>query len=198
MRRFTAIVSIVLALLLVFASAAGTQAAPKVPRVAMLCAPACRGSNMDALYDELRKLGWIEDSTIVIERKEAASHLDELAGVAADLVRSKPDLIVTVSPQPARAVKEATSEIPIVRRRSGRNRTCIEPCSSGRKLNRGRHAGPGRFHREATRHSSRALASSEARGGFHQSCKRHLVGAASSLLPPVLFCWRSQFRCAVQ
>jgi hypothetical protein len=48
MRGFTAIVSIVLALLLVFASAAGTQAAPKVPRVAMLCAPACRGSNMDA------------------------------------------------------------------------------------------------------------------------------------------------------
>jgi ABC-type uncharacterized transport system substrate-binding protein len=69
---------------------------------------------MDALYDELRKLGWIEGSTIVIERKEVASHLDELAGVAADLVRSKPDLIVTVSPQPARAVKDATSEIPIV------------------------------------------------------------------------------------
>src|SRR5258708_29727695 len=67
MRRVTAIVSIVLAVLLVFASAAGTQAAPKMPSVAMLCAPACRGSNMDALYDELRKLGWIEDSTIVIE-----------------------------------------------------------------------------------------------------------------------------------
>jgi putative tryptophan/tyrosine transport system substrate-binding protein len=88
MTRFTAIVSIVLAVLLVFASAAGSQAAPKVPRVAMLCAPACSGSNMDAFYDELRKLGWIEVSSIVIERKEAASHLDELAGLAADLLRS--------------------------------------------------------------------------------------------------------------
>ena len=38
----------------------------------------------------------------------------ELPALAADLVRSKPDLIVAFAPQPARAVKDATSEIPIV------------------------------------------------------------------------------------
>lgn len=113
MRRFTAFVSIVVAVLLVFASAAGTQAAPKVPRVAMLCAPACRGSNTDALYDELRKLGWVEGTTIVIERKETGTRLDQLPALAAELVQSKPDLIVATSPQSARAAKDATSEIPI-------------------------------------------------------------------------------------
>ena len=51
---------------------------------------------------------------MVIERKEAGSRLDELQALAADLVRSKPDLIVAFTPQPVRAVKEATSEIPIV------------------------------------------------------------------------------------
>jgi putative ABC transport system substrate-binding protein len=114
MRRFAASVPVLLLMLLVFASAAGTHAAPKVPRVAMLCAPACTGSNMDAFFDELQKLGWVEGTTIVIERKETGSRLDQLAALAADLVRSKPDLIVTVGPQPTRAAKDATSEIPIV------------------------------------------------------------------------------------
>jgi putative ABC transport system substrate-binding protein len=80
----------------------------------MLCAPACAGSNFDAFWEGLRKLGWVEGTTVVIDRREAGSRLDELSTLAADLVQSKPDLIVTVSPQAARAAKNATSEIPIV------------------------------------------------------------------------------------
>jgi putative ABC transport system substrate-binding protein len=69
---------------------------------------------MNPFFEELRKLGWVEGNTIIIERKDAGSRLDQLPALAAELVRSKPDLIVAVSPQPARAVKDATSEIPIV------------------------------------------------------------------------------------
>jgi putative tryptophan/tyrosine transport system substrate-binding protein len=100
--------------LLVSASAARTQAAPKVPRVAMLCAPACVGSNMSTFFEELRKFGWVEGTNIIVERNEADSRFDQLRAQAADLVRSKPDLIVTLAPQPTRAVKDATSDIPIV------------------------------------------------------------------------------------
>jgi putative ABC transport system substrate-binding protein len=114
MRRFAATVPFLLGALLVFAPAAGIQAATKVPRVAMLCSPACSGSNMSAFFEELRKLGWVEGITIIIERKDAGSRFDQLPALAADLVRSKPDLIVTLAPQPTRAVKDATSEIPIV------------------------------------------------------------------------------------
>jgi putative tryptophan/tyrosine transport system substrate-binding protein len=67
-----------------------------------------------AFFDELRKLGWVEGTTIIVERKETGFRLDQLSTLAADLVRSKPDLIVTFGPQPTRAVKDATSEIPIV------------------------------------------------------------------------------------
>jgi putative ABC transport system substrate-binding protein len=99
--------------LFVFVSAATAQ--PALKRVGMLCYVACSGSaTYDALYDELRKLGWIEGTNIVIERKEAGRSADRLAALAADLVRSKPDLIIAVSPQPSRAAKDATSEIPIV------------------------------------------------------------------------------------
>jgi putative ABC transport system substrate-binding protein len=51
---------------------------------------------------------------MVIERKETGPRMDELPALAADLVRSKPDLIVAFTPQPVRAAKNATSEIPIV------------------------------------------------------------------------------------
>jgi putative ABC transport system substrate-binding protein len=78
----------------------------------MLCASAVCGGT--ALLDELRQLGWIEGSTILIDRKPAASRLERLPQLAKELVQSKPDLIIANSPQPVRAAKNATSEIPIV------------------------------------------------------------------------------------
>ena len=114
MRRSAATVPVLLVVLLVFALAAETQAAPRVPRVGMLCTHSCSGSVNDAFLDELRKLGWVEGTTMVIERKPAGGRLDQVPALAADLVRSKPDLIVAFAPQPVRAAKDATSEIPIV------------------------------------------------------------------------------------
>jgi putative ABC transport system substrate-binding protein len=114
MRRFAVTVPVLLVVLLVFASAAATQPAPKVARVGMLCAPSCNLSPNDAFVDELRKLGWVEGTTIVIERKDPDYRLDQLPALAVDLVRSKPNLIVSFSPQAARAAKNATSDIPIV------------------------------------------------------------------------------------
>lgn len=114
MKRFAATVPVLLVVLLVFASAAATQPAPKVARIGMLCADSCYVSPGEAFLDELRKLGWVEGTTIVIERKHADYRLDQLPALAADLVRSKPSLIVAWAPQPVRAAKEATSDIPIV------------------------------------------------------------------------------------
>ena len=114
MKRFAATVPVLLVVLLVFASAAATQPAPKVVRIGMLCADSCYVSPGEAFLDELRKLGWVEGTTIVIDRKHADYHLDQLPALAADLVRSKPSLIVAWTPQPVRAAKEATSDIPIV------------------------------------------------------------------------------------
>ena len=115
MRRFLATMPVLLVVLLAFASAATAQAVRRVAHVGMLCPPSCAPAPItNALSDELRKLGWLEGTTIVIERKEAGGRFDRLPALAADLVRSKPDLIVAFAPQPVRAVKEATSEIPIV------------------------------------------------------------------------------------
>jgi putative ABC transport system substrate-binding protein len=113
MKRFAAAM-LGLVVLLAFASAAGAQPISKVARVGMLCNPLCNVSFNDAFLDELRKLGWVEGTTVVIERKDPNYRADRLPALAADLVRSKPNLIVTFTPQAARAAKDATSDIPIV------------------------------------------------------------------------------------
>jgi putative tryptophan/tyrosine transport system substrate-binding protein len=114
MRRFAATVPVLLVVLLVFASAAATQPAPKVARIGMLCAPTCDTIYNAAFFDELRKLGWVEGTTLVIERKDPDNRLDQLPALAADLLRSKPYLIVAVAAQAALAAKKATSDIPVV------------------------------------------------------------------------------------
>src|SRR5579871_1789277 len=107
MRRFLATVPVLLVVLLAFASAATAQAVRRVAHVGMLCLSSCAPAPItNALSDELRKLGWLEGTTIVIDRKEAGGRFDRLPALAADLVRSKPDLIVAFTPQPVRAVKE--------------------------------------------------------------------------------------------
>src|SRR4051794_37768683 len=114
MRRCTAMMPVLVVVLLVLASAAVAQPSPKVARVGMLCYPLCNVSYNDAFLDELHKLGWVEGTTVVIERRDPDFRSHLLQALAADLVRSKPNLIVTFTPQAARAAKEATSDIPIV------------------------------------------------------------------------------------
>jgi hypothetical protein len=73
--------------------------APKEARVGVLCNPFCNVNLNHAFLPELRKLGWVEGTTIVIERKDPDYRLDLLPALAADLVRSKPNLIVAFTPQ---------------------------------------------------------------------------------------------------
>ena len=86
MRRFAVTVPVLLVVLLVFASAAATQPAPRVARVGMLCNPLCDVSFNDAFLDELRKFGWVEGTTIAIERKDPDYRLDQLPALAAAIL----------------------------------------------------------------------------------------------------------------
>jgi putative ABC transport system substrate-binding protein len=62
----------------------------------------------------LRELGYVEGKSIVIEYRWAEGKFDRLPDLAAELVRLKVNVIVTVGPPATRAAKEATSTIPIV------------------------------------------------------------------------------------
>jgi putative ABC transport system substrate-binding protein len=61
----------------------------------------------------LRQLGWIEDRTVAIQYRWAEGRSERYAEIAAEFVRLKVDVIVTVGGA-VLAVKQATSTIPIV------------------------------------------------------------------------------------
>jgi putative tryptophan/tyrosine transport system substrate-binding protein len=68
----------------------------------------------DAFRSKLRELGWIENVTIVIHKTNPPGGIDVWPAIAAEFVRQKVDVIVTVSTEPALAAQNATKTIPIV------------------------------------------------------------------------------------
>jgi putative tryptophan/tyrosine transport system substrate-binding protein len=95
---------------------ASAQPSAKVYRIGVLdmTLPDLRSPTQMAFYDELRQRGYVEGQNLVVERRNAAGQADQLPALARELVALRPDLIVASSPQPNRAVKDATSTIPIV------------------------------------------------------------------------------------
>jgi putative ABC transport system substrate-binding protein len=84
---------------------------PTIPRIGVLTAPYANAPGNEGLRDGLRELGYIEDKNIIIELR-SGSTLDELRSAAADLVRSKADVIVVFSTPAARAA--AATALPVV------------------------------------------------------------------------------------
>ena len=68
-----------------------------------------------AFVQELRSLGYVEGQNLILERRSAEGRFDRFGDILAELVRSKPDVIVTGGGDPvARAAKAVASTIPIV------------------------------------------------------------------------------------
>ena len=98
--------------------AADGQQAGKVYRVGYLSPTSPPVGDVDinqkAFLQGLRDLGWVEGQNLIIERRWAEGKLERLPDLASELVRLKPDVILTMSPPGARAAQNATSTIPIV------------------------------------------------------------------------------------
>jgi len=96
--------------------AARAQQAGKLPTIGYMGrnTRAVDVNRLGAFVQRLRELGWIEDRTIRIEYRWAEGRNDNLAEIAAELVRLNVDVIVTSATPPSLAAKQATSRIPIV------------------------------------------------------------------------------------
>ena len=104
------------AILLTTARPGQAQQPTKMPRIGFQSAasPAAISARLDAFRQGLRELGYVEGKNILIEWRYAEGKLDRLDEFAAEFVRLKVDVIVTAAPSSTRAVKKATSTIPIV------------------------------------------------------------------------------------
>jgi putative tryptophan/tyrosine transport system substrate-binding protein len=67
-----------------------------------------------AFWEGMRDLGYIDGKTILVDRRSAEGDLARLPSLAAEIVKSRPDVIVAIASASSVAAKEATSTIPIV------------------------------------------------------------------------------------
>jgi putative ABC transport system substrate-binding protein len=101
------------------------QQAGKLPTIGFLGADAAAFSPWTAAFvARLRELGWIEGSTVAIEYRWSQGRTERYAEIAAEFVRLKVDVIVTVG-SAVPIVRQATAAIPIV------FAVAIDPVGSG-------------------------------------------------------------------
>jgi putative tryptophan/tyrosine transport system substrate-binding protein len=95
---------------------ARAQQAGKVVRIGFLGAPSSNdyADQLAVFRAGLRERGYIEGSNVAFEYRWAEGVYARLPVLAAELVRSNVDLIVTQGTTPSLAAKQATTSIPIV------------------------------------------------------------------------------------
>ena len=104
---------------------ARAQQAGKLPVIGFLGADAAAFSPWTAAFvTRMRELGWIEGRTIAIEYRWSEGRPERYAEIAAEFVRLKVDVIVTVG-SAVPTLKQATADIPIV------FAVAIDPVGSG-------------------------------------------------------------------
>ncbi len=97
----------------------GAQQPGKVPRIGHLSSSSSGTRLRDAFRQGLRELGYIEGQNVTIEYRYAEGDIERFPQLAAELIRLKADVIVTVGASATKAAKEATATIPIVVRNAG-------------------------------------------------------------------------------
>ena len=101
--------------------AARAQQTGKMSRIGYLgsSSPSLEPHYVEAFRQKLRDLGYVEGENIAIEYRWAEGQDDRLPNLATELVRLKPDIIVTTGTPGALAAMQATKTIPIVMASSG-------------------------------------------------------------------------------
>ena len=127
MKRIAAGLIVTLALLLAAPLAAGAQPVGRTVTIGYLgnSSPSLEANLVEAFREGLRQLGYVEGRNLIIKYKWAEGQQERFAVLAAELVRLKPDVILTAGTPGTLAAKQATQSIPIVTAVAG------DPVASG-------------------------------------------------------------------
>ncbi len=93
---------------------ADAQPSTRLPRLGVLLYNRPQIEPLGPLLEDLQRLGYVDGKTIAIEYRYADGNPERLPDLAADLVRSKPDVIFAFGGDVAPFAKMATATIPIV------------------------------------------------------------------------------------
>ena len=115
-------IAVALFSLLSLAMSAWAQQPAKLPKIAILspraptaqtCGANMQGSSLPCFMDALRELGYVDGKNVSFEFRFAEDDYTKLPVLAAELVRLRPDVILTAGPG-ATAAANATTTIPII------------------------------------------------------------------------------------
>jgi hypothetical protein len=90
-----------------------------------------------ALFDELRRRGFIEGQNLTVEYRAYGQHVDLISQYASELVKARVDVIATAGEEAVRAVQQATKTIPIVAIVG--DMLAPRPCENSTRYNRTRN-----------------------------------------------------------
>jgi putative ABC transport system substrate-binding protein len=94
--------------------AALAQQAGRTYRVGGLSSGPRNSPAIVAMFDELRRFGFIEGQNLTIHWRQYTLHIDLISEFAADLVKAKVDVIWAAGDAAIRAAQQATATIPIL------------------------------------------------------------------------------------
>jgi len=98
---------------LLVSSVGRAQQARRTYRIGVISPTLRREPSLDAFFDELRRLGFIDSANLSVDgRFEVGT--EDLDAVATDVVKQAPDAIVCIGTVVVRAGQRATATIPIV------------------------------------------------------------------------------------
>jgi putative ABC transport system substrate-binding protein len=102
-------------MLLTFCTSAHAQQAGKIYRIGRLSGGLSDSTfSLDALRQELRKLGYIEGKNVIFELRNAEEKPAKLPVLADELVHLKVDVIIAGGPNDALTAKKVTKTMPVV------------------------------------------------------------------------------------
>ena len=89
---------------------------PKAPRIGVLLSGSSlsNASRIASFQQGLRELGYTEDQNVLVDYRFAEGKVDRFSLLAAELIRLKPDVLVTSGSPGTQALMKATNNIPIV------------------------------------------------------------------------------------
>lgn len=94
---------------------AGAQESGKVKHIVYFSGTSAANPARFACFkDGLRDRGWIEGKNIAIEQRSSLGRPDLLPALAEEIIRLKPDLVVTTGTPASQAMRRAPREVPMV------------------------------------------------------------------------------------
>lgn len=106
--------------------AAEAQQTGRPPRIGILFlgSQSTQGPRAEVAREELRKLGYIDGKTVILDIRFANGRLDRVRGLATELVNARVDVILTAGTSVVQEIRPVAANIPIVA-------SMVDPVSAG-------------------------------------------------------------------